>query len=388
MRFNSNVLRTAMPPLVELPRRAGVLIEKGVDVIRVDQGAVDVPPPRAFVERVADALRDPDVHRYSPDPGLPELRSALARYAAQRLGVECDPERELIITAGANQGCFATLMALVEPGDEVLLPSPWYFNHAMTLTALGAVPVPVPTSAEEGFVPTPDAVAAAITPRTRGLVLVNPNNPTGACYGDDLVHRLVELAIERDLWILSDQTYHELHYGGEPPLSPAAIPGARDRVVTAGSFSKSMGLAGWRLGFLAGPADFLDEVLKIQDCSVICATRAGQEGLLAALPEAEQHVIQVRDTLRDRRDQLVMSLRAAGLETFVEPAGSLFLLLRLPGVGDDMAFCRRLLEEQHVVAVPGSAFGPGGEGSIRLSFGATPPHRLDEVVRRIAEAIA
>ena len=376
-----------MPPLVELPRRAGVLTEQGADVIRVDQGAVDIPPPQAFVERVSDVLRDPDVHRYSPDPGLPDLRLALARYAAQRLGVECDPERELIVTAGANQGCFAALMALVEPSDEVLLPSPWYFNHAMTLTALGAVPVPVPTSAEEKFVPTPDAVAAAITPQTRGLVLVNPNNPTGACYGDGLVERLVNLAIERDLWILSDQTYHELHYGAEPPLSPAAIPSARDHVITAGSFSKSLGLAGWRLGFLAGPADLLDEVLKIQDCSVICATRAGQEGLLAALPEMEQHVIQVRDTLRDRRDRLVTSLRAAGLETFVDPGGSLFLLLRLPGVGDDMAFCHRLLEEQHVVAVPGSAFGPGGEGSIRLSFGATPTERLDEMVHRIAEAI-
>ena len=387
MRFNSNVRRTAMPPLVELPRRAAVLAENGTDVIRVDQGAVDVPPPPAFVEGVAEALRDPEVHRYSPDPGLPELRSALARYAAQRFGLECDPERELIVTAGANQGCFAALMALVEPDDEVLLPSPWYFNHAMTLTALGAVPVPVPTSVEEGFVPTPDAVAALITLQTRGLVLVNPNNPTGACYPDDVVRRLVDLAIEKDLWILSDQTYHELHYGADPPLSPAAISCAGDRVITAGSYSKSLGLAGWRLGFLAGPADLLDEVLKIQDCSVICAARAGQEGLLAALPEAGEHITGMRSILRDRRDRLVTSLRAAGLETFVEPAGSLFLLLRLPGVGDDMAFCRRLLEEQHVVVVPGSAFGPGGEGSIRLSFGATPPARLDEVVHRIASAI-
>jgi len=388
MRINSNVLRTAMPPLVELPRRAAVLAESGADVIRVDQGAVDVAPPQAFVDGVVSALQDPEVHRYSPDPGLPELRSALALYAAQRLGVECDAERELIVTAGANQGCFATLMALVEPGDEVLLPSPWYFNHAMTLTALGAVPVAVPTSAEEGFVPTPDVVGGLITPRTRGLVLVNPNNPTGACYGDDLVRRLVDLAIARDLWILSDQTYHELHYGAEAPLSPAAVPGARDRVITACSFSKSLGLAGWRLGFLAGPAHLLDEVLKIQDCSVICAARAGQEGLLAALPYAIDHIENVRGTLQDRRDRLVTSLCAAGLETFVEPAGSLFLLLRLPGVSDDMAFCHRLLDEQYVVAVPGSAFGPGGEGSIRLSFGATAPARLDEVVHRIAGAMA
>jgi len=388
MRFNSSVLRTAMPPLVELPRRAAVLAGSGADVIRVDQGAVDMPPPQAFVNGVASALSDPEVHRYSPDPGLPELRSALALYAARRLGVECDPQRELIVTAGANQACFAALMALLEPDDEVLLPSPWYFNHAMTVTALGAVPAPVATVAEEGWAPTPDAVAAAITPQTRGLVLVNPNNPTGACYGDDLVRRLVDLAIERGLWVLSDQTYHELHYGTEPPLSPAAISGARGHVVTAGSFSKSLGLAGWRLGFLAGPAALVGEVLKIQDCSVICAARAGQQGLLAALPQAEQYITQMRITLRERRDRLVTSLRAAGLDAFLEPAGSLFLFLRLPDAGDDMAFCHRLLEEQHVVAVPGSAFGPGGEGSIRLSFGATPAERLDDVVHRIADVIA
>ena len=384
MRFNNNLRRTALPPLVELPQRAGVLAAQGADVIRVDQGAVDVPPPQAFVERVSSALSDPEVHRYSPDPGLPELRSALARYATERLGVECDPKRELIVTTGANQACFSALMALVEPGDEVLLPSPWYFNHAMTLTALGAVPVPVPTGGEEGFAPDPEAVAGLITPRTRGLALVNPNNPTGVCYDDDLIRRLVELAVERDLWILSDQTYHELYYGAEAPLSPAAVPEAGDRVITVSSFSKSLGLAGWRLGFLAGPAALVDEVLKIHDCSVICAGRAAQEGLLAALPEAERHVDRVRSMLRDRRDRLVTSLHAAGLDTFVEPGGSLFLFLRLPDAEDDWTFCRRLLEEQHVVAVPGSAFGPGGEGSIRFSFGANPTERLDEVVHRIA----
>ena len=387
MRINNNVRRTAMPPLVELPRRAVVLAGQGADVIRVDQGAVDFPPPRTFVERVSEVLSDPEVHRYTPDAGLPELRTALAGYAAERLGVESDPESEIIVTAGANQACFAALMAVVEPDDEVLLPSPWYFNHAMTLTALGAVPVPVPTSGEKGFAPDAEVVAGLITPRTRGLALVNPNNPTGVCYDDDLIRRLVELAVERDLWILSDQTYHELHYGTEPPLSPAAILGGRDRVITVSSFSKSLGLAGWRLGFLTGPAALVDEALKIQDCSVICASRASQEGLLAALPEAEQHIARVRSMLRDRRDRLVTSLHTAGLETFVEPDGSLFLFLRLPAGEDDHTFCRRLLEEQHVVAVPGSAFGPGGEGSIRISFGSTPTESLDEAVRRIAAAL-
>jgi aminotransferase len=384
MRFNRNVQRTEMPPMVELARRAVELAQQGADVIRLDQGAVDIEPPSAFVEGVVEALTDPEVHRYAPDPGLPGLRAALARYGSERFGVEWDPGHEIVVSAGANQACFAALMALAEPGDEVLLASPWYFNHAMTVTALGAVPVPVPTRVEEGFAPIVGEVAEAITPRTRVLVLINPNNPTGARYRDELIGELVQLAVEKDLWILSDQTYHELHFGTAPPLSPAAVSGARDRVVTVGSFSKSLGLAGWRLGFLAAHAKLVTEILKIQDCSVICAGRAGQEGLQAALSDAEGHVMRVRTALRERRDRLVAELRAAKLDAFVEPGGSLFLFLRLPGVSDDLAFCRRLLEEQHLVAVPGSVFGPGGEGSIRLSYGSTPSDLLGEAALRIA----
>jgi aminotransferase len=375
-----------MPPMVELARRAVQLAQQGADIIRLDQGAVDIQPPSAFIEGVIEALIDPEVHRYAPDPGLPGLRAALARYGYERFGVEWDPRSEIVVTAGANQACFAALLAVTEPGDEVLLPSPWYFNHAMAVTAIGAVPVPVETSAEEGFAPTVEAVKAAMTTRTRVLVLVNPNNPTGAVYSDETIRELTELAIERDLWLFSDQTYHDLHFQSSSPLSPAEVNGACDRVITVSSFSKSLGLAGWRLGFLTGPEELVEEVLKIQDCSVISAARAGQEGLLAALPGIGEHVSRVRETLRERRDRLVTALRAAHLGAFIEPAGSLFLFLNLPDVKDDRAFCHRLLEEQHVVVVPGSVFGPDGEGSIRLSYGSTPAGQLDEVADRIARS--
>jgi aspartate/methionine/tyrosine aminotransferase len=384
MRINRNVLATEMPPLVDLARRAGELAAEGADVIRVDQGAVDIAPPAVFVDRVAEALTEPDIHRYAPDPGLPGLRSELARYGRERFGVEWDPDHEIVVTTGANQACFAAFVTLLEPGDEVVLPSPWYFNHAMSLTSLGVVPVPVATSLAQRHIPAVDAVAAAITPLTRGIVLVNPNNPTGALYDREFLRRLVELAIERDLWIFCDQTYHELHYTPEPPLSPAAIPGAADRVVTVGSFSKTLGLAGWRLGFLGGPGEFVHEMLKIQDSSVISAARIGQEGLLAALPSAGGHVSRVRGVLKGRLDELTAALETEGIETFEKPDGSLFLFLQLPGVKDDLAFCRRILDEQHVVAVPGRAFGPGGEGSIRLSFGSIPGARLAEAVHRMA----
>lgn len=372
--------------MVDLARRAVELAQHGADVIRVDQGAVDFEPPAAFVDGVVKAMANPDIHRYAPDPGLPTLRAALARYGSDRFGVNWDPGHEIVVTAGANQACFAALMAMVEPGDEVLLPSPWYFNHAMTVTALGAIPIAVPTREEEAFVPTVEAIAGAITPRTRVLILTNPNNPTGTRYGDELTRELAALAVEKDLWILSDQTYHELYFGSAPPASPAGIAGVHDRVVTVSSFSKSLGLAGWRLGFLAAHERIVSEILKIQDCSVICAARAGQEGLVAALPHIDAHARRVRDTLRERRDRLMAALRASNQDAFVEPEGSLFLFLRLPGVRDDWAFCRRLLEEQHVVAVPGGVFGPGGEGSIRLSFGSTSADRLGEAAGRIAAA--
>jgi aspartate/methionine/tyrosine aminotransferase len=387
MRINKNVMATEMPPMVELARRAVELAEGGADIIRVDQGAVDLVPPAAFTDRVIASLSDPDVHGYAPDPGLPGLRAALARYGADRFGVEWDSDTEIVVTPGANQACFAALLAIAGPGEEVLLPSPWYFNHAMVVTAIGAVPVPVATNADDGFIPTVESVKAAITPKTRALVLVNPNNPTGIVYPDECIEELTALAIENDLWILADQTYHDLCFGGSSPLSPAALAGARDRIVTVCSFSKSLGLAGWRLGFLAGSTALVDEVLKIQDCSVIAATRAAQEGLASALPGIDEHSSRLRAILLERRDRLVEGLRAESLNGFAEPAGSLFLFLSLPGVADSLEYCQRLLEEQHVVAVPGSAFGPGGEGSIRISFGSAIPDQLAEAVRRIARLL-
>ena len=245
MRFNNNVLRTEMPPMVELARRAVELAEAGADIIRVDQGAVDIGPPAAFIDRVVSSLSEPEVHRYAPDPGLLELRAAVSRYGAERFGVEWNPDTEVVVTPGANQACFAALLAIAGPGDEVLLPSPWYFNHAMVVTAIGAVPVPVETDVDNAFVPDVDSVKAAITPRTRALALVNPNNPTGVIYPDDRIEELTRLAIEHDLWVLSDQTYHDLCFAGPTPLSPAAIDGARDRIVTVCSWPEVWAQSRW-----------------------------------------------------------------------------------------------------------------------------------------------
>jgi len=385
MQLNPSLVRTEPPPLVGLMARARELQDAGADVINLGQAVIDLPPPRSFVEAVREALDQPATHGYAPDPGLPELREALAGYLAERFGVTWDPHTELMVTAGANLACFAALAALAGPGDEVLLPGPWYFNHAMTLDLLGAVPRGVPGRPEKRLTPEPDALDRACTAKTRGLILVNPNNPTGARYRDGLVRDLAELARRRDLWLLSDQTYQEIHYGLDNPVSPAADPALRDRVATAGSFSKVFGLAGWRLGFLTGPAALITEVLKVQDCSVICAPRAAQVGLLAALPHAAEHVTLLRTVLSARRDALLAALRAHGLDDVTEPGGACFLFLRLPTGLDDARFCAELLEAERVVAVPGRAFGPGGAGHVRISYGTVETERLVAAIERLAQ---
>ena len=384
MRFNPAILETEAPPLVGLMARARALTEDGADVINLCQATIDLPPPRSFVDAVAEALARPETHGYAPDQGLLELRAALAAYAERSFGVRWDPETEIMVTAGANLACYAALSVLARPGDEVLIPSPWYFNHAMTLTMLGAKPMAVPGRPEKGLVPEQAALDAAVSERTRGLVLVNPNNPTGARYRDSLVDYLSVVAKDNDLWMLSDQTYQEIHFGLDRPVSAASMDELRDRTATAGSFSKSLGLAGWRIGFLAGPAELIEQVLKIQDCTAICAPRVAQIGLLAALPDIEAHTEMVRGTLRERREWLLGSLNSAGITLFTEPGGACFLFLRLPEGTDDRQFCASLLEQMHVAAVPGSAFGPGGEGHVRISFGACESSRLAEAAKRLA----
>ena len=204
---------------------------------------------------------------------LNRTEKELALHAKALVFEHSDGARTLV-TGSANQACFAAVMALVEPGYEVLLPSPWYFNHAMAVTSLGAVPVPVPMRMDEGYTPTVEEVARALTPRTKVLVLVNPNNPTGVRYPDSSIRDLADLAIQHDLWLLSDQTYQDLLFDAAPPLSPAAVDGAPDRAITVSSFSKSLGLAGWRLGFLAGHRSVVDEIVTTQER--VTVTRNGR----------------------------------------------------------------------------------------------------------------
>jgi aspartate/methionine/tyrosine aminotransferase len=394
MHVAGRVEQTSAPPLSPWMERAQELRRAGRDIIMLAQAMVDYAPPEIFCASLADALRRGAgrLHHYTPDPGLPELRAGVAAYLARSFGLHVDAEREILITPGANHAAYMALSVLLEAGDEVLLVSPWYFNHEMAVRLLGGAVQTVPAAPGDGFVPSLAALERAWTPRTRALVLVNPNNPTGARYPEAWIEALAEMlrADPRwaEVWILVDQTYQEIFFHEPRPSSLGGRPGLRHRAVTLGSFSKCFGLAGWRLGFLVAPPAFVEAALKVQDSSIICAPHAAQWALarlLAGKRAMEDYLTEKRALLGARRDALLGALQGGAPLVPVEPGGACFAFLFLPGDRDGADAAGALLERHGVATVPGLCFGPGWRPCLRLGFGTEPEARLAEAGARIRE---
>jgi aspartate/methionine/tyrosine aminotransferase len=375
-----------------LMARAARLESEGHTIFQLGQAQVDYEPPSNFIQALVEACqsREHYYHGYAPDAGTAELRAALSRYLALSFGFEADPENEILVTPGANHAAYTALTVLLAPGDEAILISPYYFNHLMTVTLLGAQPHVVETPSKGGFIPRIEDIVDAWSPRTRVLILVNPSNPTGARYPDDWIRELAA-ALARDprwedVWILSDQTYQEIYFSGDHPVSPASILRIRERSITVSSFSKSFALAGWRLGFLTAPEPFVDQCLKIQDSSVICATYAAQHALARTLQQEKDtsnYLAEKRALLARRRDSLLRPLREDGEIEVQTPAGACFAFLALPDGTDAETFAWELLSAQRVVTVPGDHFGRGWNSHLRLSFGRGTEVELEEAGRRI-----
>jgi aspartate/methionine/tyrosine aminotransferase len=375
-----------------LMARAARLESEGHTIFQLGQAMVDYEPPESFIHALVNACqsRESYFHGYAPDAGTPDLRDALSRYLALSFCIEADPNKEILVTPGANHAAYTALAVLLAPGDEAILISPYYFNHLMTVTLLGAQPCVVETSAERSFLPRIEDIVDAWNPKTRVLVLVNPSNPTGARYPDDWIRELAAtLAGDprwEGVWILSDQTYQEIYFTGDHPVSPASTPKLRDRSITVGSFSKSFALAGWRLGFLTAPESFVDQALKIQDSSVICATYAAQHALAQTLQQEKDYTTYLADKrslLARRRDSLLRPIREDGEYEVHTPAGACFAFLALPDGTDAETFAWNLLSAQRVVTVPGIHFGRNWNGYLRLSFGRGTEAELEEAGRRI-----
>ncbi len=353
----------------------------GHDVIGFSVGEPDFDTPEHVKQAAKDAL-DAGHTKYTPGPGIPALREAIADYHRTTNQIPCDASN--VIATPTKQAVAMTFLALAGQGDEVLLPDPAWVSYEPITRWAEAEPVPVPCSIDDGFRMTADAVAEAITSKSKMVLLNSPSNPTGAVNDPADIRGIVELAIDHDLWIVTDEIYQQLIYEGEH-LSPASLPDAFDRTVTIDGLSKSFAMTGWRTGWLVAPEPAFKQINKLQSHSVTMVTSFAQYGAVAALTGPQDSVAEMRDAFRSRRQVMVDGLNALPGVECPMPAGAFYAFPKFD-TDDDEALCMKLIEEAHVAPTPGSAFGEGGKGCLRFSY-ATSEERIREGLERVSRVL-
>ena len=360
------------------------IVSEMQDVISLGVGEPDFTTPWRYSDAAIYSLRQGRTH-YTSNRGLKELCRLIARYE-RRFGIEYDPASEIMVTVGASEGIDLALRSVVDAGDEVLVPDPSYVSYMPCVTFAGGRCVPVPTSAENGFILTPELIKPYITPRTKALILPYPNNPTGGIMGRADMERLASALRDTDIVVIADEIYAELNYTDTPHTAFASIPGMKDRTITLNGFSKAFAMTGWRMGYACAPREILTQMLKVHQYTIMCAPTAGQYAAVEALKSGfESDFADVKRMVRqyDRRRRLIVEgLRSAGLPTH-EPLGAFYAFPCIKSTGlSSNEFCVKLLEEQRVACVPGDAFGVSGEGYVRCSY-ASSLENITEAVKRI-----
>lgn len=304
---------------------------------------------------------------YTSNAGLKELRIEISKYLDRRFHLQYNPLTEILITVGGSEGIDNAFRAMIDPGDEVLIPQPSYVSYEPCCVLAGGVPVIIELQEKDQFRLTPEALEAAITPKTKILVLPFPNNPTGAVMERSDLEAIAEVIIKHDLFVLSDEIYAELCYL-EEHTSIASLPGMRERTVVINGFSKSHAMTGWRLGYACGPKVIMDQILKIHQFAIMCAPTNSQYAAVEAMRNGDEDVAMMREQYNQRRRFLMHEFDRMGLQCF-EPFGAFYIFPSIKefGMSSD-EFATRLLREEKVAVVPGTAFGDCGEGFLRISY--------------------
>lgn len=318
---------------------------------------------------------------YTSNAGLPELRRELALYMERKISTSYDPVKEIIVTVGGSEAIDLCIRALVNPGDEVLVPEPSFVCYKPCATLAGGVPVPIVTKNEDRFKLTAEALKKAITPKTKLLVLPYPNNPTGGIMTRDELEEIAKVLRETNVFVLSDEIYGELTYGREH-TSIASLPGMRERTVVVNGFSKSYAMTGWRLGWAAAPKEIMEQMLKIHQYAIMCSPTASQYAAIEAIKNGDEDIARMREEYNYRRKVIVDGFRKIGLSCF-EPEGAFYVFPSVKSVGlSSDAFAESLLRKEKIAVVPGTAFGDSGEGFIRCSY-AYSIANINEALDRI-----
>lgn len=350
------------------------------DVISLGIGEPDFITPNSILEAGIRSIKSGATH-YTSNSGTIELRQAIAEYLNRAYGISYDPTNEVLVTVGVSEALYLAATALLNPGDEVIIATPCFVAYQAEVTLAGGVPVELPTYAENNFIWKIEDLEAAITPRTKALLIGYPNNPTGAVASREELLAIAQVAEKHDLVVISDELYDQLIYG-VPHVCFASLPGMQKRTILLGGFSKNYAMTGWRIGFAAAPADILIGMSRVHQYTIMCAPTVSQDAALEAIKNGADEVEKMRKEYDRRRKLIVSGLNELGLPTF-EPHGAFYAFpdIRVTGL-DDEAFAQRLLDEEKVAVVPGSAFGVGGEGFVRCSY-ATAYEKIEEALSRL-----
>ncbi len=337
------------------------------DVVSLGVGEPDFDTPWAVRDEGIYTLERGKTF-YTSNAGLKELREEICRYLYRRFQVSYDPVHETLVTVGGSEAIDLAFRAMLNPGDEVLIPEPSYVSYVPCAELADGVPVTIDLKAENEFRLTKQELLDAITEKTKVLVLPFPNNPTGAVMTREDLEEIAEVVIEKDLYVVSDEIYAELTYTGENHVTIAGLPGMRERTILINGFSKSHAMTGWRLGYCCGPREIIEQMVKIHQFAIMCAPTNSQYAAVTALRDCDEEVSKMREAYNQRRRYLMHAFQEMGLPCF-EPFGAFYVFpcIREFGMSSE-EFATRLLEEERVAVVPGDAFGASGEGFIRISY--------------------
>lgn len=366
-------------------RRFFELLDEAEGVISLAVGQPDFPTPAQITRAAADAMLAGHTG-YTSNYGLLELREQLSEHLARRYDVLYDPHKEILLTTGVSEALDITMRAIIDPGDEVLVPEPAYVAYQPVILLAGGRHVPVPTDPEHAFKPTIEALEARVTPATKALLLGYPSNPTGAVLDREALTQIADFAHRHDLYVIADEIYDRLVYGTEHICFPS-LPGMRERTILLGGFSKAYAMTGWRLGYLAATPAILEAAMKVHQYVMMSAPTAAQHAALEAFHSGEEDVRGMVAEYDRRRTMVYRRLQSMGL-AIVEPQGAFYAFpdIRTTGL-DDIAFAEQLLEEERVAVVPGSAFGTSGRGYVRICYAAAYAD-LEEAMDRIEQFVA
>jgi len=355
------------------------------NVIAMGRGDPDFHTPAHIVEAAKKAI-DENKHHYTAPYGIPELRAAIAADLRKEYGLDYAAE-EIAVTAGVQESITLLMLALIKPGDEVLLTSPRFTTYDMAVNLAGGVPIPVPTFQKDDFALDVAEIEKRITPKTKMFVLVSPNNPTGAVTPPSEIRKIADLAIKHDLIIVSDEIYAKIIYEGNEHLSIATLPGMKERTITLNGFSKTYAMTGWRVGYLAAPADFVTRITDTRHTLSINTCTISQYAALAAVTGPQEPIQAMIDEYAKRRAYLLPALDAMGL-TYGNPGGAFYVYINVSGTGMTTPdFCEALLRETGVMLFPGTMFGDHDPSYIRMSF-LQPLPLIEEAVERMKGFIA